>query len=239
MRSDELGALLSLRPQKAEPLKIGRLTRETVQRMRPRFKGAEVAIIVHPGYALFFDSAVASGCRVSVCSLLRAQLESEAKFIAQSAEKGRAVILVLPADPIVEGGFPHLYSAYLNRLVSGSDSVTVLFSKTSSSGSLRIDDMLSLYDFLAGAGVRKVIVGGGYIGRCQREFHSQLITYFDSSRTFISPEISVISTADISDKEAARIAKEIRYRRYDAVKSFMMRKMEEPLNIISDRSWRE
>lgn len=201
--------------------------------MKARFKGAEVAIIVHPAYALFFDPAIESGCRGSKCSLLRYQLGSEAGFISQSARNGRPVILILPADPIVGARFPHIYSAYLNRLVNGSDTVISIFSRTSSSGSLDIDDMLSLYDFLAGIEARRVIIGGGYIGRCQKEFYNQLATYMDSSRTFLSPEISIISPADISEKEAAVIASDIEHRRYDSVESFMIRKSDEPLNIIS------
>lgn len=220
-------------PQKGEPLRIKRLTRDAASQVAAIHRGADVSIIVHPAYALFFDKPIESDCRSPKCALLDLQIESEARFIALNAEKGRPTILVLPADPIVEAEFPHIYSAYLNRLTSGSSSVYAVFSKTSSSGALDRDDMLALYGFLSGIEAPRVMIGGGYIGRCQKEFYTQLTTYFSRSKVYLVPEISVISPADISDRDAVDIANDISNRQYKAVRSFMMRKVGEPFNVYS------
>lgn len=196
--------------------------------------GAEhITIIVHPAYSVFYDVDTAKYCPGPKCSLVRKQLDNEARYIKDEAARGNFVVLVLPADPVIQNGAPARYAAYLNSLAGAGRSVFYVFSRTSNNGSLSAEDMLALYSLITGLKTKRVLIGGGYIGRCQNEFYSQIATYFDKTGIFFVPEISTVSPADISAKEAADILSGLRRHEYSIIEKMIYKKTSGPANVLS------
>lgn len=77
-------------------------------------------------------------------------MDNEAKYLKDEAARGNFVVLVLPADPVIENGAPARYAAYLNSLAGAGRSVFYVFSRTSNNGSLSAEDMLALYSLITG-----------------------------------------------------------------------------------------
>jgi hypothetical protein len=123
--------------------------------------------------------------------------------------------------------------SYLNTLVSGGNTLYYVLSETSSSGTLPANDMVNMYVFLQAINAKKIMVGGGYIGRCQREFYEQLSKYIDVSRTFIVPEVSTISLEDVTDEEALEIVNKLQARDYSPIKAFLDKKTGNKANLVS------
>jgi hypothetical protein len=131
---------------------------------------------------------------------------------------------VLPGAYQTESVAPLSYTYYLNRATGGSRTVFAVYSETASSGAVPIDTLVTLYSFLRGTGAKTVLVGGGYIGRCQREFYSQLVTYMDNLSVYVAPEISSISPDDISNDESLEILQSIRAGDYSPVDAFIAKR---------------
>ena len=217
--------ILSLYPQTLDPLKMPQLLTTgddpALHSPAPR----DIYIIVHPAYAIFVRDLTKDAFPDVKYILQKRQFYNEAKFIASESLAGNIVILIIPGRYTTNSAYPLSYTAYLNNMTWGSNSVYYIYSESPNSGGLSIDDMVSLYRILRGMNARRVLVGGGYIGRCQREFFNQLTTYLDSIPAFIVPEISTISPEDISEEEAATMLKSLRAEDYAPIKSFIQRKI--------------
>ncbi len=206
-------------PDSADPLRIVRLTPAAT--VPEASRGKMVIVLVHPAYSLFFREELRNRYSDAKYELLKFQLESETRFLRGLAGTGHPVVLVLPGNYEQESAAPLAYTYYLNEAAGGSRTVFHVFSETSSSGALPTETMVTLYSFLRNAGARTVLVGGGYIGRCQREFYNQLVTYADAATAYVVPEISAISPDDISDRDAHAILEALRTRDYAPVRSFI------------------
>jgi len=110
-----------------------------------------------------------------------------------------------------------------------------VLSENTSSGTLNMSEMVHLYVFLQALKVNqsRVMIGGGYIGRCQREFYTQLTTYLDRSVTYIVPEMSTISPEDITDSEAMAILGSLMQQNFTPVKQFIDKKTHGSANVSS------
>lgn len=222
-----------LQEQYAKNLERLELTRLTNLLPKDNGRSERITIMVHPAYSVFYDSDAAKYCPGPKCSLIRKQLDNEARYIKEEAARGSVVVLVLPADPTIEAGLPARYAAYLNSLAGRGRRVFYVFSRTASNGALLAEDMLALYSLITALKTELVLIGGGYIGRCQKEFYSQIATYFDKSRIFLVPEISTVSPADISEKEARDILSGIRRHEYSIIEKMISKKTEGPANVLS------
>lgn len=214
--------LLQRYPATDKPLGIRKLSGAAI--VPHAAPGKPVTIIVHPGYSLFFREERKSTYTEAKYGLLEHQLSTEARFISDMAGRGELMILVLPGDYEKFSIAPRSYIAYLNTLTAGSRTVLYVFSETWHEGSLPVETTVELHTFLRNLRAEKVLVGGGYIGRCQKEFHSQLTNYVGTISTFIVPEISSISPDDVSSREAANILANLRRNDYALVEDFIDRK---------------
>jgi hypothetical protein len=93
--------------------------------------------------------------------------------------------------------------------------------------------MVNLYRFLQAVRASKVLIGGGYIGRCQKEFYAQFTTYYDRMQTYIIREISTISPEDVSVNEADLIANGIQHQDFASVGHFIDGKLGDDVNVLS------
>jgi hypothetical protein len=211
-------------PQSPEPLAIARLTASSADAVPLSPRGKAVTIMVHPAYSLFFREERRSTYSEAKYDLLKFQLDNEARFIGEIAKSDNLLILVLPGNYQTDSLAPLSYTFYLNSTTQSSPLVYYISSETSSNGSLDMDAMVVLYRFLQRVKADKVLVGGGYIGRCQREFYNQLTSYMDKPPAFIVPEISSISPDDVEDDEAQEIVNSIQKHDYTPVKKFIEKK---------------
>ena len=221
--SKRFGEILWRYPGTSEPLKVQTLSADAYAAIPPASRGKAVTIIVHPAYSLFFRDERRSTFTEAKYDLLKYQLDTEARFISEIARTDNVLILVLPGSYPKESIAPLSYTAYLNSLTGGSATVYAVYSETSSTGNLPMDTMVTLYGFLRSIKATTVLVGGGYIGRCQREFYNQMVAYVDKVRTYVVPDISSISPDDISDRQAVEFLDSIKQKDYEPVKRLIQK----------------
>lgn len=218
---------LSRYPETPDPLKIKKLTGTSFTAL-PKSPAPDVFIVVHPAYSLFFRDEHRSLYSEAKYALLLLQLETEANFIKEASQAGKIVILVVPGSYETESVAPRSYTSYLNSVAGAGEKTFILYSETASSGSISMNDMIDLYRFLDGVKAGKVLIGGGYIGRCQREFYVGLTGYFDKAPVYVVPELSTLSPDDITDQEAGKVLEGIRQQDYRAVRAFINKKLDNP-----------
>jgi hypothetical protein len=195
---------------------------------------SEVYVIVHPAYAVFFQNLSKKNFAEVKYRLLKKQFETEKEFIAKQAASGATIILVLPGKTS-DGVFPATYPSYrdyLNKTAGAGSSVFFIYSDSSSSGAIPQNEMMSLYYFIRGLRPAKVMVAGGYIGRCQQEFYDELTNYIDKSQVFIVPQLSTISPDDVTEKEAEQILNGLEQQDYTLVKQFIDKRTGASANIL-------
>lgn len=219
-------------PQTIEPLKITRLTGTSHTAIRNLSSSPDVFIMVHPAYSLFFRTENRSKYTEAKYALLAKQFENEERFIREASKAGKILVLIIPGQYETESGAPLSYTRYLNSAAADGQAVFYLFSESPSNGSVSMNDMVDLYRFLQGIKVRRVLIGGGYIGRCQREFYNSLTAYFEKSSTYLVPEISTISPDDITEAEAGSILESIQQQNYSPVRKFLEKKLDSA-NLLS------
>jgi hypothetical protein len=219
--SRQLSEILNHYPNAQEPLRIKKLTVASAAEVAPVLQGRAVTVMVHPAYSLFFREEQRSAYTEAKYDLLKFQLDSEARFISDITKTDNLLILVLPGNFQQESIAPLSYTYYLNAAAGEGTSVYYITSETWSSGALSMDTMVTLYGFLRKVGATRMLIGGGYIGRCQREFHNQVSTYVDMVSPYIVPEISSVSPDDISSPEAAEILGSLRKGDYTPVRKFI------------------
>lgn len=219
-------------PGTREPLMIRKLTATSFNTIPNVPDSPDVFIMVHPAYSLFFGDPNKSKYTNAKYALLARQFEIEARFISEASSIGKIVVLVIPGNYQSESVAPQSYTAYLNTTAAGQ-TVFYLFSESARSGSISMNDMVDLYRFLQGIKAGKILIGGGYIGRCQKEFYNELTTYFSEGSSYIVPELSTISPDDISETEAANILESIERQDYTTVRKFIDKKLDEAANVLS------
>ncbi len=214
-------------------LSVQKLTAETANAARKSKEQAEIFIIVHPAYSHFFRDLEKDSTHAAKFRLEKKQFESEAIMIGSHAASGAVMVLVIPGDYFEESKAPRSYVSYLNTVTAGGRSIYYVLSAASSSGTLPAEDMVNLYTFIQATRARKVLIGGGFIGRCQREFYNQLTNYLDRRFAYIVPELSTISPDDVSEEEALEIASSLDRYDYSPVKDFIDKKSGGTANILS------
>ncbi|MDH4163581.1 MAG: hypothetical protein OEW15_12965 [Nitrospirota bacterium] len=219
VRAKRFTELLQRYPETDAPLSMRQLTESTVLPIAG--KDRAITVIVHPAYSLFFRDERKSIYTAAKYDLLEYQLAAEARFIIKMAKSGDPLILVLPGNYPKDSIAPRSYTMYLNSTTGGSPAVFYILSETSHSGSIPLETTVLLHDLLRKSRVKTLLIGGGYIGRCQKEFYSQLTTYVEDVSAFIVPEISSISPDDISTGEAEDILMSLHQKDFQPVAEFV------------------
>ncbi len=217
--------LLGNYPPTPETLRIPELSASASDAASRKTEGRDVVIMVHPAYALFFRESQRSRYSPAKYYLMRMQLEQEEQAIRELAASGTQTILILPGNYERESIAPRSYTAYLNNAAGESASIHYLFSESWSSGDLTTEGVVVLYRFLQTFNPRRILIGGGFIGRCQREFYNQLTSYMEGKKIYLIPELSSLSPDDITDEEALDILEHLRDKDYGPV-----RKRQEEMN---------
>ncbi len=196
------------------------------EQLKPYVRDNEVYIIVHPAYYTFFmhdyqepplladDPSpfpllnLPDRLRLALPQDLvnyRVMWEQERlirDFLEYMSVKKRLVLLVLPRD------FRHStvyrspreldeYARFLNEVTNMSDSILYLESRTWDTGSIDADEAKALHAFLSSLGVTKVLLGGGYVGKCLDNFYESLRREYAYSDISFVPELTSISPRDM------------------------------------------
>lgn len=225
--------ILNAYPQTNEPLSIARITAPTTGSSAFQSAAPDISIIVHPAYAVFIDRELDDQYPEVIWGLIKRQFENEAKFIREQALRGNIVVLVIPAGSVPESGAQSAYVAYLNKTTLGGKNIFYVFSETAEDGDLTANDVALLCGFFESNKAGKILLGGGYIGRCQGELYSQIVSYCSAKDLFIVPEISTISPEDITDEEASRIYSGMKQQDYAPVVEFIRKKTEGHIHLLS------
>lgn len=212
VRAKRFNELLQLYPGTQQSLNIRPLP-DSLNPSGPQSFTA-VTIVVHPGYALFFRNEKRNTYSEAKYDLLEYQLFEETRYIREAATSGTLLILVLPGNFEKDSIAPSSYISYLNSMVGASATVYYIRSETTHSGVIPLATTVKLHGFLRNVRADKILLGGGFIGRCQGEFYKQFTTYVEHVPTFIVPEISTLSPDDISSSEARDILAGIRKNDY-------------------------
>ncbi|MBI5634727.1 MAG: hypothetical protein HZA15_14755 [Nitrospirae bacterium] len=185
-----------------------------------------VYIIVHPSYYLFFHSRKSQVTRdpldlkdsivdvflkepprKAVMQLEQEQQRNEKNFLEYLTMNEKLVILLLPRNYRAANSYAFKksndeYARYLNEIANGSPSILYMESESASVGRLLSEDLIVLLSFLEAIGAKSVLIGGGYVGRCQKEFYGYVTKYSFGSNYFIVPELSTFSPEDITENTA-------------------------------------
>lgn len=191
-----------------------------------------VYILVHPSFFSFFhypkkltESTEDSPSKYNVVerllkikpqnpqfALLQAQERRMRDFIEYKATEKKLLVIVIPKNYQKYSGYTYRkgvdeYMRYLNEVTNMSESVLFVESKSPNRGYLTDDDAMRLMEFILSIKAKRVLVGGGYIGRCLEDFYVLLTKEYGKEDIYIVPELSDISPREIDDNIARTILK--------------------------------
>lgn len=212
--------------------KLNTIAEKEYENYKKYIDNGSVYVIVHPAYYPFFhfggmayrsnlNSGISDGQQkenaieefISIppsdvrFSLFQAQERRTRDFLEYKSTEEKLVILILPrshatfARYAYKGG-PDEYVRYLNEVTNSSKSIIYVESQSATRGQLREEDSLRLAEFLLAVSPTRVLVGGGYIGRCLEDFYVDFAESYDADSLFMVPELSDISPKELSKKLA-------------------------------------
>ena len=198
---------------------LGEMTPDAASRALRSAGNGDLFIIVHPGYYFFVQQKTARRQREKepvIYDFMLRQMANERHFVHRAAGEKLAVVLVLPG-----GRYPAEYVRYVNELTDGAETVVLLRSRNRNVGELPREENARLKATIAELGVRRVILGGGYIGRCQEHVYSAVSLFSDSLTVAIAPEISGFSPKDISEETLVWLTRKDGTLDFDEVAEFI------------------
>ncbi|MDA8168325.1 MAG: hypothetical protein M0Z59_01330 [Nitrospiraceae bacterium] len=183
-----------------------------------------VYIIVHPAYYTFFNSErifgppgmnaverfLAEPANNARMAVLQAQERRMRDFLEYKSTEKKLIILILPRGYKNFSGYayrggPDEYTRFINDVTNESDSVLYLESRSPMRGYLKDDDLAALIDFLAGVNPDRILIGGGYIGRCLENFYVSFTDDFGINGVYLVPELSDVSPSELNSSLASRL----------------------------------
>lgn len=177
--------------------------------------------VVHPSYYLYFHDYNANKIVVErpeddfsknitdifiedylvdksrIVKYMKEMQRRERDFIKKASAKQRLVILVLPPDYLEHTEYPYRkldeFGRYLNEVTEGSPSVIYVESESHKRGYLSSEALPRLNALLQAAGVKSLLLGGGYVDLCLKDFYLEASNLKDIENVETIPEICVES----------------------------------------------
>jgi hypothetical protein len=169
-------------------------------------------VIVHPAYSVFFNNDDPySDSKDTVESFLnetaytkssRLIIEQERAlrdFLEITSTRNRLIVLVLPDNSQEDRVGRDMFTLYVNSVTNGSDSVLYLYSEEPNRGQLSKGSRQQLIEFFRVVDPERIIIGGGYLGRCIEDFYRDFSSSPFGERMLISGEISAFKRDDLKD----------------------------------------
>ncbi|HDO22776.1 MAG TPA: hypothetical protein ENH38_09450 [Nitrospirae bacterium] len=178
--------------------KLGDIPRSEYNNYKKFASDGNAYVIVHPAYYVYIQNGSDQGIDNDnmdniVKNFMIGQVRKEREFITAAAKTGKLVLLVIPGK-----WYSRAYIDYLNTITAGAQSVIFIESKSRNSGRISKNDLVKLKDFFLNLGVTNIVIGGGYVGRCQDHVYQRLSKAFGYDTVAIAPEISSFAPSDIS-----------------------------------------
>lgn len=174
--------------------------------------------IVHPSYYVFFHNydkkakVVIERSRgdysknivdmfiddypVGKSRILKRMKESERRerdFLKKASSRGRLIILVLPPDYNNHPEYPYRkldeFARYLNEVTGASPSVVYVESESYKHGYMTFETLPRLNRFLKEAEVKSLLLGGGYVDLCLKDFQEEAERIQDIEKVEVLPEL--------------------------------------------------
>lgn len=172
-------------------------------------------IIVHPAYYFFFhdendfftsakelDIYINEDAFTKRDLFMREQERSLRDFLEITSTRNRLLLLILPDNYREYSGYKYKYgedefARYINEVSNDSKATIYLYSEKPNRGMLSSEMRNRLINFIRVVNPDKIVIGGGYLGRCLEDFYRQLSQFFKDEIIEIEPWISAISPEDL------------------------------------------
>lgn len=193
--------------------------------------GNEVYIIIHPSYYAFFNNEVTLSSRSDKkvyplkniverfydryydydygMIVMQEQERLLRDFVEVMSTEKKLIILILPRnwkERLTYGYIDGLdeYLRYINEITNMSESALYMESAMGNNGYMLPEDLNILNAFLMELGVKKVMLGGGYVGRCLTQFYDSIRPSLASAcrecKLYVVPEITAVAVIDLNNK---------------------------------------
>ncbi|MFN3480423.1 MAG: hypothetical protein ACK415_08560 [Thermodesulfovibrionales bacterium] len=185
------------------------------KRFRDYLDDGVMYIIVHPAYYFFFheDPALSSDVKeintfieryayTRTDLFLREQERALRDFLEITSTRNRLILLVLPGNYREYMGYKYRYgedefARYINEVSNDSKATLYLYSEKPNRGMLSRESKDILLSFIKTVNPDRIILGGGYLGRCLEDFYRQLSPLMKDGQVEIEPWISALSPEDL------------------------------------------
>jgi hypothetical protein len=188
---------------------------EEYSNYRKYLDDGDLYVIVHPAYSVFFhdlqpylpgnpvDSFVSETTYTDASRFSREQERSLRDFIEITSTRKRLILLVLPGNYQEYGGYYYrdktdLYARYVNSVTNNSESVLYLYSEKPNRGKLSAKSKEQLTNFFESVNPERIIIGGGYLGRCISDFYKNISSSGFGEKMMVAGEISAFSRDDMN-----------------------------------------
>lgn len=199
-----------------------------------------IYVIVHPGYYAFFHAKhnlppgeeiggyparnlverIAADSELGKSLNIRVMKEQERlirNFLEFMSMEKKLVILVLPRnhrEHLLNGyaaGHDE-YARFINDLTNMSPSILYIESETHDNGFLTKPDLELLKEFIDETGAKKIMLGGGYLGKCLDNFYESVrLKYKYDDVSFVADITSVSPTDMVTDAVRLLVKGRINY----------------------------
>lgn len=190
---------------------------DAYENYRKYLDNGDLYVIVHPAYSVFFnnddlysdsigtvDSFLNETAYTKSSRLIMEQERSLRDFLEITSTRNRLIVLVLPNNGqqsrgSISGEGRDKFALYVNSVTNGSDSVLYLYSEKPNGGKLSEGSKQQLVEFFMAVDPERIIIGGGYLGRCVEDFYRDFSSSTFGERMLISGEISSFNIDDLKD----------------------------------------
>lgn len=176
----------------------------------------DLYVIVHPAYSIFFhdleplyasrnpvDSFLNETTYTKNSRFIREQERSLRDLVEITSTRKRLILFVLPGNYREYDGYiykygPDMFARYINSITNESESVLYLYSEKPNRGRLSDRSKNHLIEFFDAVNPKRIIIGGGYIGRCLEDFYKDISSSAFGEKIMIAGEISAFSQDDLN-----------------------------------------
>lgn len=198
--------------QRLLPSSLEDIPEKEFNRFRDYLDNGVMYIIVHPAYYFFFhdhsteakeiEDYLEKNTLTKTGLFLREQERSLRDFLEITSTRNRLILIVLPGNYREYSGYRYRYgddkfARYINEVTNNSEASIYLYSEKPNRGMLSQDSKNTLIKFIGAVKPDKIVLGGGYLGRCLEDFFRQLTSDLKDVQVEIEPWISALSPDDL------------------------------------------
>ncbi len=185
-------------------------------RFREYLDNGVMYVIVHPAYYFYFnddftfpstDKDIGTFLQGNTLTkrnlVLREQERALRDFLEITSTRNRLILLILPGNYREFSGYKYRFgedefARYINEVTNESNATLYLYSEKPNRGMLSKESMELFLNFIKAVNPEKIVLGGGYLGRCLEDFYRQASNHIRDREIEIDPWISAVSPEDLN-----------------------------------------